>query len=164
MRASRGAAILSARPPHRIRPASSAGLLLCLAAAGSITLAADGSGRPEAGAYEITTATTYTDVPLPDTTITTTSCLSAAVLERDPASALAALPEGSSCNVVESVMDNGVIEMRIVCDADGSSMVMVTTGSYNAGGWDMVSDVTVTVGIDQVKMHSAITGRRTGDC
>jgi len=164
MRASRGATILPARPPHQIRPAASAGLLLCLAAAATVTLAADGSDRPVAGAYEITTATTYTDVPLPDTTITTSSCLSAADLERDPASALAALPEGSSCNVVESVMDAGIIEMRIVCDAESSSMIMVTTGSYNTSGWDMASEVTVTVGSDQVKMHSSITGRRTGDC
>lgn len=136
------------------------GLLLCTATAGSV---AD-TDRPAAGAYEITTATTYTDVPLPDTTITTTSCLSAADLERDPASVLAALPEGAGCSAAESVLDAGVIEMRIVCDTPDGSMVMVATGDYHPGGWNLVSDVTVTVGSDQVKMHSIITGRRTGDC
>lgn len=136
-----------------------AGLLLYATASASA-----GADRPAGGAYEITTATTYTDVPLPDTTITTTSCLSTADLERDPASALAALPEGAGCSVAESVMEAGVVEMRIVCDTPDGSMVMVTTGDYHTDGWNLVSDVTVTVGSDQVKMHSTIMGRRTGDC
>ncbi|MGE0621436.1 MAG: DUF3617 domain-containing protein [Pseudomonadales bacterium] len=149
---------------ERSQPILIAVLLLCLAATATIGSAATGSERPSAGAYEITTVTTYTDVPLPDTTITTTSCLSQADLDRDPASALAALPDGASCEVVESVMDAGVIEMRIVCDTQGSSMTMVTTGTYDTGGWSMISDVTVAVGDDEVKMHATITGRRTGDC
>lgn len=148
-------------PVERKRSTRIACVLLAIAAAATAVADPD---RPAAGAYEITTATTYTDVPLPDTTITTTSCLSAADLERDPASALAALPEGSSCSVPESVMNGGDIEMRIVCDTTSGSMVMVTTGSYHAAGWDLESDVTVTVGGDQVKMHATIAGRRTGDC
>ena len=138
-----------------------AGLLIAgmLTATATPVSMAEATDRPAGGAYEITTKTTYTDVPLPET-----SCFSDADLERDPASALAALPEGSSCSVAESVMDGGTIEMRIVCDTTSGSMVMVTTGSYHAAGWDMESDVTVTVGSDQVKMHATIAGRRTGDC
>ena len=61
-------------------------ILACIATAtlmitGSTAADAD---RPLPGNYEITTATTYHDVPLPDTTLTTTSCLSAEDLARDP--------------------------------------------------------------------------------
>ncbi len=146
------------RSTHHVATIVAAGLLLCAAAR------AGDSERPAAGAYEITTATTYTDVELPATTITTTSCLSAEDLDRDPASALAALPAGDACSVVESVMEGGAIQMRIVCDMSDGSMVMATNGSYDRNGWDMVNEVTVTVGGDQVKMHATITGRRTGDC
>ncbi|HEY5646889.1 MAG TPA: DUF3617 family protein [Pseudomonadales bacterium] len=129
--------------------------------AGSTAANAD---RPLPGSYEITTATTYHDVPLPDTTLTTTSCLTAEDLARDPAGALASLPDGQTCSVEESLMAGGVIDMRVTCGAADGRMAMVTSGTYDPNGWDMVSDVTVTVGSEEVKMHATIQGRRLGDC
>ena len=77
-----------------------------------------GDDRPAPGAYEITTATTYTDVPLPDTTFTTTSCLTAEDLNRDPA--------GSEFSVSWRVKNSGDVtwgagyQIKLIHEAEGS--------------------------------------------
>ncbi|MGD8829790.1 MAG: DUF3617 family protein [Pseudomonadales bacterium] len=141
-----------------------AGMTGAAAAATARAEAEPADGKPQPGAYEITTTTTYTDVPLPDSTLTTSTCLAKADMDEDPASILAALPDGAACSVLDFVMAQGEIRMRVACDSAQSSMTVVTSGSYHEQGWHLDSDVTVTVGADQVKMHSTIASRRTGDC
>ena len=119
---------------------------------------------PVPGHYEVTTSTTYTDVPLPNTSVTTQNCLTAEDLERDPASVFAELPDGKNCDVDQFEMAAGKISMRVSCNAPDGDMLMVTSGEYDADGYQMVSDVTITVGEQKVVMQSLIEGKLLGDC
>ena len=138
--------------------------LACSAGNAQTNTLDDAQDKPVPGRYEVTTVTTYTDVPLPDTTVTIENCLTREDLDKDPASIFAALPEGKSCEVGEFQMSGGKISMRLSCSASDGNMVMITGGTYDKEGYDMVSDVTVTVGEQQVEMRSTIHGRRLGDC
>ncbi|MEM8765842.1 MAG: DUF3617 domain-containing protein [Pseudomonadota bacterium] len=145
---------------HRwTRPVLTLGALLSLAAGPA--LARD---LPAPGQYEVTTRTTYTSVPLPDATVTTQNCLTAEDLEQDPASVFADLPDGKTCNISNFVMADGEIEMAINCDADDGKLTMITTGTFDDDGYDMVSDVVVAVGEQEVKMQTIIEGKLLGDC
>jgi hypothetical protein len=141
--------------------AASAAILVALAAA----VPASAQDQPAPGLYEVTTTTVYTDVPdMPDTTVTTQTCLTREDLDSDPASVFAGLPEGRSCKVGEFVMDAGNIQLNVDCSTPEGDMVMDTSGTYGSQGYDMVTDVTITVGEQSVKMQSTITGRLLGDC
>ena len=141
--------------------AASAAILVALAAAVPVSA----QDQPAPGLYEVTTTTVYTDVPdMPDTTVTTQTCLTKEDLDSDPASVFAGLPEGRSCKVGEFVMDAGNIQLNVDCSTPEGDMVMVTSGTYGGQGYDMVTDVTITVGEQSVKMQSTITGRLLGDC
>ena len=123
------------------------------------------SGKmPVPGHYEVTTNTTYEDVPMPDTSITTQNCLTREDLEKDPASVFAALPEGKTCEVGEFTMADGDISMRMVCSTPEGDMVMTTSGSYDEDSYDMVTNVTINVGDQEVQMRSVIEGKLMGDC
>lgn len=124
-------------------------------------MAADG---PVPGHYQVTTRTTYTDVPLPPTTVTNETCLTAEDLERDPASAFAALPDGKSCDVSEFEMSGGIFRMRVNCATPEGDMIMITEGSYDASGYLMTSHVEVTAGEQVARMQSEIQGKLLGDC
>ena len=127
--------------------------------------ATDMTGKlPVPGHYEVTTNTTYKDVPMPDTSITTQNCLTREDLEKDPASVFAALPEGKTCDVGEFTMADGAISMRMVCSTPEGDMVMDTTGHYDEDGYDMITDVTIKVGEQEVEMRSVIEGKLMGDC
>jgi hypothetical protein len=151
-----------ARFPRRIATA-------LLAVFAAITTAGpalgQGQGQPAPGMYEVTTTTVYTDVPdMPDTTVTTQTCLTREDLDSDPASVFAGLPEGRSCQVGDFVMEGGNIELKVDCSTPEGDMVMLTLGTYDGQGYDMVTDVTITVGDQSVKMQSTIAGRLLGDC
>jgi hypothetical protein len=133
-----------------------------LAAIGA--LPAGGRDQPAPGQYQVTTTTTYTDVPVPDATVTTEHCLEQADLDRDPASAFTGLPEGRGCDIGEFVMEGGIIRMNVDCSAADGEMVMVTSGTYDADGYQMTAEVTILVGDERVTMQSKIDGRRLGDC
>ena len=145
--------------------AASAAILVALAAVGPAPALGQAQDQPAPGLYEVTTTTVYTDVPdMPDTTVTTQTCLTREDLDSDPASVFAGLPEGRSCKVGEFVMDAGNIQLNVDCSTPEGDMVMVTSGTYGGQGYDMVTDVTITVGEQSVKMQSTITGRLLGDC
>ncbi len=132
---------------------------------GTNTSAADLTGDlPSPGYYEITTATSFSDGTLPDTTVTTQNCLTQEDLESDPASIFASLPEGKSCDVGRFVMEGGEISMRISCAAPEGDMTMTVTGTYEDETYQMLSDVVIKVGEQQVTMQSSIDGKRVGDC
>ena len=120
--------------------------------------------QPTPGLYEVTTTTKYTDVPLPDETVTTSNCLTREDLDRDPASIFAGLPDGKACDIGEFTMGAGEMAMDVSCKAPDGDMVMVTRGTFDASGYNMVTDVTVTVGEQQVKMQSTSIGKLMGDC
>ena len=127
--------------------------------------AADMSGKmPVPGHYEVTTNTTYKDVPMPDTSVTTQNCLTREDLEKDPASVFAALPEGKTCDVREFTMADGAISMHMVCSTPEGDMVMNTTGQYDEDGYDMITNITIKVGEQEVEMRSVIEGKLMGDC
>jgi len=123
-----------------------------------------GLDQPNPGKYEVTTVTTYTDVPIPDTTVTTQNCLTQEDLDQDPASIFAGLPDGKSCEVGEFGMADGKIRIHVNCSAPDGDMVMITEGTYATEGYDMTSKVTVAVGEQKVEMNSTIQGKRLGDC
>ena len=132
---------------------------------GTSTFAADLTGDlPSPGHYEITTATSFSDGTLPDTTVTTQNCLTREDLESDPASVFASLPEGKSCDVGKFLMEDGEISMRISCAAPEGDMTMTVTGTYENETYQMLSDVVIKVGEQQVTMQSSIDGKRVGDC
>lgn len=153
--------------PTRPFPPLSAALLAAALLSGafrptSVTAAARDQLAP--GQYEVTTTTTYTDVPVADSVVTTEHCLTREALDEDPASVFAGLPDGKSCQIGEFVMAGGTIRIEVDCAAPDGEMTMITTGSYDAHGYQMVADVTITVGDDQVKTQSKIDARRLGDC
>jgi hypothetical protein len=129
-----------------------------------VTSAVMAQDQPVPGHYEVTTTTTYTDVPVPDTTVTTQNCLTQDDLDRDPASIFAGLPDGKSCEIGEFEMAAGTIRVYVNCSAPDGDMVMITEGTFDNAGYNMLSNVTVTVGEQQVKMQSAIKGKLLGDC
>lgn len=132
---------------------------------GTTVLAEPLSGDlPTPGHYEVSTMTHFSDGTLPDTTVTTQNCLTQEDLEKDPASVFASLPEGKSCNVGEFLMEDGTISMQISCAAPEGDMVMTVSGSYEDETYQMISDVVVSVGDQQVVMASTINGKRVGDC
>lgn len=146
------------------RPVSAvlAGLVLVI---GTTVLAEPLTGDlPTPGHYEVTTMTHFSDGTLPDTTVTTQNCLTQEDLEKNPASVFASLPEGKSCNVGEFLMEDGAISMQISCAAPEGDMIMTVSGSYEDETYQMVSDVVVSVGDQQVVMASTINGKRVGDC
>lgn len=148
------------------RTITTAALTGCLfLTAGSPALTADGpADLPAPGHYEVSTTTSFSDGTLPQTTVTTQNCLTEEDLQKDPASVFADLPEGKSCQVAGFVMEGGDISMRISCTAADGNMVMVINGTYQEETYEMVSEVVVSVGEQQVTMHSTIDGRRVGDC
>ncbi len=138
--------------------------LICLTGVLGAQAAYPDPDRPVPGQYEVTTRTTFEEVPIPGTTVTTTNCLTQEDLDKDPASAFAELPEGRSCEIGEFVMEGGNISMRVSCNTEEGSMDMVVTGSYDTSSYTMNSQVVVVVGEDEVRMQSAIEGKLVGDC
>jgi hypothetical protein len=137
---------------------------LALVSSLAFALPAAGQDQPLAGQYEVTTTTTYTDVPVPDTTVTTQHCMTQEDLDQDPASIFAGLPDGKTCEVGEFLMEAGTIRLHVNCSAPDGDMVMITEGTFDGAGYQMLTDVTVTVGDEQVKMRSTIDGKLLGDC
>ncbi|MEJ2087979.1 MAG: DUF3617 family protein [Gammaproteobacteria bacterium] len=153
--------------PTRHLPPLSAALLAGALLSGAFPPTSVQSAAPDElapGQYEVTTTTTYTDVPVADSVVTTEHCLTREELNREPASVFAGLPDGKSCEIGEFVMSGGTIRIEVDCAAPDGDMTMITTGSYDAHGYQMVADVTITVGDDQVKTQSKIDARRLGDC
>lgn len=152
----------SGNPIHSPDRPKVAGLALALFTIGApVALAQE---QPVPGQYEVTTTTTYTDVPVPDTTVTTRNCLTQEDLEQDPASIFAGLPDGKSCDIGDFEMTDGTIRMHVNCVAPDGDMIMITQGDYDSAGYNMMTNVTVTVGDQQVKMQSVIEGKLLGDC
>ena len=145
-----------------IQKGALAGVFGLLLSSGTVLSA--GQDRPTPGLYEITTRTTYRDLPVEDSTITTRSCLTREDLDRDPASAFADLPEGRSCDMESFQMAGGSIDMRVVCQMETGSMTMVVGGSFDEQGYRMISDVTVVVNGEEVEMQTTVDGKRLGDC
>ncbi|MFV2089750.1 MAG: DUF3617 domain-containing protein [Pseudomonadales bacterium] len=138
-------------------------LALFFSAVSSLSVANDDS-PPTPGRYEVSTQTEYIDVEVPETTITTQSCLTAEDLEAGAATLFAGLPKSQNCEVEDFVMAGGVISMTLSCAAPDGDMNMVTSGTYTSSGYSMTSNVTITVGDSAVEMHSEILGTRVGDC
>lgn len=149
------------QPGNSIQITKTIGSILALLI---VTPAVMAQNQPVPGQYEVTTTTTYTDVPVPDTTVTTRNCLTREDLDQDPASIFAGLPEGKSCEIGEFEMADGAIRMYVNCSAPDGDMVMITEGAYDDAGYNMLTNVTVIVGEQQVKMQSTIEGKLLGDC
>ena len=116
------------------------------------------------GRYEVSTTTVYVDVQIPESTIITQNCLTAEDLESGAGTILAGLPENQNCQIGEFVMAEGVLDMTMSCSAEDGDMNMVTGGTYTTSGYELTSDVTVTVGDQSVMMHSKVQATRMGDC
>lgn len=140
------------------------GLTVALATGTCTNAAEPGGDMPAPGYYEVTTVTSFSDGTLPDTTVTTQNCLTQEDLDSDPASVFASLPEGKSCDVGKFLMKDGQISMRISCEAPEGNMNMTVTGTYEKHIYQMLSDVVIKVGEQQVTMRSDINGKRVGDC
>jgi hypothetical protein len=143
------------------RPAMLA-VLLGASTAAAASAEADDMLAP--GRYEVDTRTEYVDVPIPETTITTQNCLTAEDLEAGAGNILAGLPANQNCQIGEFVMAEGALDMTMSCAADDGDMDMVTSGTYTSNGYEMTSNVTVTVGDKSIVMQSTVQGTRVGDC
>jgi hypothetical protein len=139
-------------------------MLLLLFSAASTPAAAGDSPLPTPGRYEVSTHTSYIDVAIPDTTITTRNCLTEEDLQAGAATIFAGLPEDQNCEVSDFVMAEGNISMTLSCAAPDGDMHMVTSGTYTPDGYNMTSKVTVSVGDSTVEMRSEIVGTLVGDC
>ncbi len=148
-------------PTTSLRTTTRLALGACLAVTSAVVMARD---LPAPGQYEVTTRTSYSSVPLPDTTVTTQNCLTAEDLEKDPASVFAELPEGKSCNVADFTMADGTIRMQVNCEAPDGNLTMTTNGTFDDDGYDMVSNVVVAVGDQEVTMQTITEGKLLGDC
>ena len=149
-----------------MKASSTRGGFIAAVLTGALCLAgtAAAGDLPAPGHYEVMTTTHFSNGLMPDTTVTIENCLTAEDLENDPASVFAGLPDGKACSVDEFVMEGGTIAMLITCSAPDGDMLMTVDGSYEDDAYSMVSDVVITVGDENVTMHSTVDGKRVGPC
>lgn len=120
--------------------------------------------KPAPGLYEVSTEMVSSDLPVPATTYTTTTCLSSENMEEDLSRALAALPEGQECEALEFDLSEGQARIRIRCSTPVGAMQVDSKGTYSADGYSLASTVTTELAGRELKINSAVTGKRIGDC
>jgi hypothetical protein len=120
--------------------------------------------KPEPGLYEIKTSTSFGELPIPDTTVTVSSCVTQEDLDRDPQSLFAGNPAADNCTMDEFDMSNGELVMRLTCSTDDGVMVMTTTGSYDATSYRMDNVIELKFGDKKMLTTATVEGTRTGDC
>lgn len=119
---------------------------------------------PTPGLYEVSTEMVSSDLPVPATTYTTTTCLSSENMEEDLSKMLAALPEGQECEALEFTMSEGQARISIRCNTPMGEMQVDSKGSYTADGYSLASTVTTELAGRELKINSKITGKRIDDC
>ncbi|MCB1685837.1 MAG: DUF3617 family protein [Pseudomonadales bacterium] len=116
------------------------------------------------GLYEISTEMISSELPLPATTYTTTTCLSSENLEKDLSKTLAALPEGQECEAVNFELASGQARISIRCITPMGAMQLDSQGIYSADGYSLASTVSTELAGRELKINSKTTGKRIGDC
>ena len=145
-----------------VRPLAACGATALLWLGAAVALAAD--LKPQPGLYEIKTSTSFGELPIPDTTVTVTSCVTQEDLDRDPQSLFAGNPAADNCTMDEFDMSNGKLVMQLTCSADGGAMVMSTTGSYDATSYRMDNVIALEIGDKKMLTTATVEGTRAGDC
>jgi hypothetical protein len=122
------------------------------------------ANQPRPGQYEVTIHTTYSELPIPETTVTTTSCLTQEILDQDPSSAFAGLPAENLCELNEFQMASGAISMTVTCTAEDGGLRMITWGSFDDSGYQMTTEVTVDADPGKALLRADTQAVRLGDC
>jgi hypothetical protein len=147
--------------PRIIRKTSAlAALALTL---GAVAVLADDQ-RPTPGRYEVTTRSEFGNLPVPPTTVTTSSCLTQQDLDQDPQKVFADLPASDRCTIDEFTMEGGKLTMSLACDTDEGRMVMSTEGAYSPTTYSMQSVINIDAGGTKITTTATVEAVRSGDC
>lgn len=120
--------------------------------------------RPAPGRYEVTTKSEFGNLPVPPTTVTTSSCLTQQDLDQDPQKIFADLPASDRCTMGEFSMEGGRLSMNLACDTDEGRMVMNTEGTYSPSSYRMESVIDIDAGGSQIRTTATVEAVRSGDC
>ncbi len=150
--------------PLRPRLARKTSALAALALTlGTVAALADDQ-RPTPGRYEVTTKSEFGNLPVPPTTVTSSSCLTQQDLDQDPQKIFADLPASDSCTMGDFTMEGGRLTMSLACDTDDGRMVMNTEGTYSPTSYRMESVINIDAGGSQIRTTATVEAVRSGDC
>lgn len=119
---------------------------------------------PQPGRYEVTTHSEFGDLPIPPATVTTSNCVTADDLAKDPRKIFADLPAADDCSLDTFTMENGKLVMRLNCETDDGTVTVNGDGDYSPESYHMNTVINIESGDTRLHTTATVDARRLGDC
>ena len=140
-----------------MRSTSIAVLVVSLAAAAAV-IAQQGPMRP--GRWQNTVQMQMPNMPVQMPAQTTTRCVTAEQLQRDPNSWIPSGPDGSSCKISDQKIVRNTVTWKVACTGQ-----MAMTGDGELTFMEDAYDGALKATVPQMgEMTIKLTGKRVGDC
>jgi hypothetical protein len=147
--------------PERVKTLCRRFTFGCMLVGTAIAATAAEDFMPRPGSYEMTTTSNFGELPV---TQTSTTCITAEQLARDPREVFAEVPASEDCDMTHYEMAHGNLNVTMVCaDTDGT-VTIETRGAYTLESYTLTTRIIIDAGDSEVVTEARVNAIRTGDC